>query len=207
MPFSHLHVKSCPRNINELIAHVQESFAELPLDVCCKVLITAQIHESNSPTQRQQRLQAPAHRRAKKREGCWPQHFNEAALSGSKAVGHNISMRLPCRALIDDGALDCYYITTFLSNGKFIVVLTTSLCLRRLSSSFVVHHVVAVTVAVAVTIAVVHCAIAVAHNNDVVHPCHCLHLRCRRRHLPSPPSSSICAISIAIAVRRCRRRC
>ena len=131
-------------------------------------------------------------------------HIGE--LKKEKAVGHNISMRLPCRALIDDGALDCYYITTFLSNGKFIVVLTTSLCLRCPSSSFVVHHVVAVTVAVAVTIAVVHCAIAVAHNNDVVHPCHCLHLRCRRRLLPSP-LSSICTISVAIAIHRCRHHC
>jgi hypothetical protein len=52
-----------------------------------------------------------------------------------KAVGGNISMRLPCRALIDGGALDCQYITTFLSNGKFIVVLTASLCCRRCPSS------------------------------------------------------------------------
>ncbi len=52
-----------------------------------------------------------------------------------KAVGGNISMRLPCRALIDGGALDCQYITTFLLNGKFIVVLTASLRCRRCPSS------------------------------------------------------------------------
>jgi len=33
-----------------------------------------------------------------------------------KAVGSNISMRLPCWALIDGGALNCQYITTFMSN-------------------------------------------------------------------------------------------
>jgi hypothetical protein len=48
-----------------------------------------------------------------------------------KAVGGNISMRLPCWALIDGGALNCQYITTFISNVKFIVVFTASRCPRH----------------------------------------------------------------------------
>ena len=47
------------------------------------------------------------------------------------AIGSKISMRLPCRALIDGGALNCQYITTFISNGKFIVVFTASRCPRH----------------------------------------------------------------------------
>jgi len=43
-------------------------------------------------------------------------------------------MRLPCWALIDGGALNCQYITTFLSNSKFNVVLTASLHCHRCPS-------------------------------------------------------------------------
>jgi hypothetical protein len=32
-----LQYQKCPRNIEELIAHIHKAFAELPLDVCCKV--------------------------------------------------------------------------------------------------------------------------------------------------------------------------
>ena len=41
-----------------------------------------------------------------------------------KAARSKISMRLPCRALIDAEALDYEYIATFMTNGKLIVVLT-----------------------------------------------------------------------------------
>jgi hypothetical protein len=111
-----LQYQKCPRNIDKLIAHVQESFTEIPLDVCSKVWTTAQIvmhqillHNGNS------NYKLP--------------HVGKLKIE--KAVGRNISMRLPCRALIDGGALDCQYITTFLSNGKFIVVLTASRCPHR----------------------------------------------------------------------------
>ena len=53
-----------------------------------------------------------------------------------KAVNGNILMRLPCRALIDGGALGCQYITNFMSNGKFIDVFSVSRLRRHhLSSS------------------------------------------------------------------------
>ena len=98
-------------NIDEIIAHVHESFAELPLDICCKVWTTAQIvmnkiliHNGNN------NYKLP--------------HIGKLKIE--KAVGSKMSMRLPCRALIDGGALDCQDITTFMSNGKFIVVFTAS---------------------------------------------------------------------------------
>ncbi len=76
---------------DELIAHVHESFAELPLDICCKVWTTAQIvvnqiliHNGNN------NYKLP--------------HIGK--LKMEKAVGRKISIRLPCRALIDGGALD-----------------------------------------------------------------------------------------------------
>ena len=56
-------------------------------------------------------------------------------LQVEKAVGSKISMRLPCRALIDGRALDCQYITIFMPNGKFIDVFTASRCRRRRPSS------------------------------------------------------------------------
>ena len=38
-----LQYQKCPKNIDELIAHVHEAFDELPLDICCKVWTTAKI--------------------------------------------------------------------------------------------------------------------------------------------------------------------
>ena len=106
-----LQYQKSPTIIDELIAHLYESFAELPLDICCKVWTTAQIvmnqiliHNGNN--------------------NCKLPHIGKLKIE--KAVGSKISMRLPCRALIDGGALDCQYITTFMSNGKFIVVFTAS---------------------------------------------------------------------------------
>ena len=107
-------------NIDKLIAHVHESFAELPLDICCKVWTTAQIvmnqiliHNGNN------NYKLP--------------HIRKLKIE--KAVGSKILMRLPCRALIDGGALDYQYITNFMSNGKFIVVFTASRRHRRRPSS------------------------------------------------------------------------
>ena len=115
-----LQYQKCPKNIDELIAHVHEAFDELPLDICCKVWTTAQIVMNQIILQNGNNDYKLPHIRKLKIE---------------KAVGHNMSMRLPCHALIDGGALDCQYITTFLSNGKFIVVLTASLRRRRHPSS------------------------------------------------------------------------
>ena len=83
---------ACPRNIDELIAHVHEAFLVLSLDICCKVWTTAQIvmhqilmHNGNNNYK----------------------HPHIGKLTIEKAVGGNISMRLPCQTLIDGGALDC----------------------------------------------------------------------------------------------------
>ena len=88
---------------------------ELPLDVCCKVWTTAQIvmnqiiiNNGNND------YKLP--------------HIGKLKIE--KAVDHNISLRLPCWVLINGGALDGQYIATFMSNGKFIVVLTASRCLH-----------------------------------------------------------------------------
>ena len=78
-----------------------------------------------------------------------------------KAVGGNISMRLPCHALVDGGALDCQYITTRMSNGKFVVVLGASHRRRHFPSLSNTPMSVTVTVAIAVAI-VVAVAVAVA---------------------------------------------
>jgi hypothetical protein len=106
-----LQYQKCPRNIDELIAQVHEAFAKFPLDICFKVWTTVQIvmnqmfiHNDNND------YKLP--------------HIGKLKIE--KAVGGNISTRLPCRALIDGGALNCQYITTFISNGKFIVVFTAS---------------------------------------------------------------------------------
>jgi hypothetical protein len=87
-----LQYQKCPRNIDEVIAHIQESFAELPLDVCCKDWTTAQIvtnqillHNGNND------YKLP--------------HIGKLKIE--KAVGPDISMRLPCRALIYGGPLNC----------------------------------------------------------------------------------------------------
>ena len=95
-----------------------------------------------------------------------------------KAVGSKISMRLPCRALIDGGALDCQYITTFMSNGKFIVVFTVAVIVhRRLSSSIA---------------------------SLPLHHCRRPQRRCHRPSAPSPsPLPSICDIEVTYAVRHC----
>ncbi len=95
-----LQYQKCPKNIDELITHVQESFLELPLDVCCKVWTTAQIVMNQIILQNGNNDYNLLHIRKLKIE---------------TAVGCNISTRLPCCALIDGGALDCQYITTFLS--------------------------------------------------------------------------------------------
>jgi len=99
-------------NINELITHVQESFAKLPLDICRKVWTTAQIatnqillHNGNND------YKLP--------------HVGK--LKVERAAGRDIPMRLPCRALIDGRVPDCEYIVTFMANGKLIVVLTALL--------------------------------------------------------------------------------
>jgi len=55
------------------------------------------------------------------------------------------------------------------------------------SSPIVVHH--------AITIAIVRRAVAVAHNDVVVHLCHC-----RRRRRPPSLSSSIRVIAVTVAV-------
>ena len=87
-----LQYQKSPTNIDELIAHVHESFAKLPLDICCKVWTTAQIvmnqmfiHNDNND------YKLP--------------HIGKLKIE--KAVGSKISMRLPCRALFDGRALDC----------------------------------------------------------------------------------------------------
>ena len=90
-----LQYQKCPKNIDELIAHVQEAFAELPLDVCRKVWMTAQIvmnhlliHQGNND--------------------CKLPHVGK--LKVDNAFSRDIPMRLPCRALINAGALDYEYI-------------------------------------------------------------------------------------------------
>ena len=105
-----LQYQKCAKNIDELIAHVQEAFTELPLNICHKVWTTAQIvmshiliHQGNND------YKLP--------------HVGK--LKVEKAFGHDIPMRLPCWALIDAEALDYEYIATFMTNGKLIVVLTT----------------------------------------------------------------------------------
>ncbi len=105
-----LQYQKCAKNVDELVAHVQEAFAKLTLDVCRKVWTTAQIfvnqillHNGNND------YKLP--------------HVGK--LKTETAAGHDISLRLPCRALIDGEALDCEYITIFMSNGKLIVLLTT----------------------------------------------------------------------------------
>jgi hypothetical protein len=110
-----LQYQKSPTNIDELIAHVHEAFAELPLDICCKVWTTAQIVMN-------QILIKNGNNNYKLK------HIGKLKIE--KAVSSKISMRLPCRALIDGGALDSQYITTFMSNGKFIVVFTASRCRR-----------------------------------------------------------------------------
>jgi hypothetical protein len=80
-----------------------------------------------------------------------------------------------------------------MSNGKFIVVFTASRrCRHRPSSSVVVHH----AAPVAVTVAIIRRAVAIAHNDIVVHCC------------PRQPSKSlpISIITVAVAVRH-RRPC
>ena len=104
-----LQYQKCPKNIGDVIAHVHKAFAKLPLDVCRKFWMTAQIvmnqiliHQGNND------YKLP----------------HNGKLKVEKAVGRDIPMRLPCRALIDNGALDCKYIAAFMTNGKLIVVLT-----------------------------------------------------------------------------------
>jgi hypothetical protein len=101
-----LQYQKCAKNVDELVAHVQEAFAKLPLDVCRKVWSTAQIvmnqillHNGNND------YKLP--------------HVGK--LKTETLAGRDISLRLPCRALIDGGALDCEYIISFMSNDKLIV--------------------------------------------------------------------------------------
>jgi len=88
-----LQYQKSPTNIDELIAHIHESFAELPLDICCKVWTTAQIVMN----------QILIHNGSNNYKLPYI-----GKLKIEKAVGSKISMRLPCRALIDGGALDCH---------------------------------------------------------------------------------------------------
>ena len=129
-----LQYQKCAKNVDELVTHVQEAFAKLPLDVCRKVWTTAQIvmnqiilHNGNND------YKLP--------------HVGK--LKTERAAGRNISLRLPCRALIDGGALDCEYITSFMSNGKLIVLLITR---RRPHCA---HRAITIVVAV-----VVRCTVA-----------------------------------------------
>ena len=111
-PFSHFNIKSAQRS---LTLTRREAFVELPLDVYCKVWTTAQvvknqiiIHIGNNDYKLR--------------------HVGKLQIE--KAVGSNTSMRLPCWALIDGGALDCQYIATFMLKGNFIVALNAN-CRRR----------------------------------------------------------------------------
>jgi len=157
-----LQYQNCPLNIDELIAHVHKAFDELPLDICCEVWTTAQIAMNQILIQNgNNNYKLPY----------------IGKLKIEKSVGGNISMRLPCCALIDGGALDCQYITTFMSNGKFIVVFTVAVIVhRRLSSSIASL------------------------------PLHPYRRPQRRRHPSAPslsPSPSIRDIEVAYAVRHC----
>jgi len=128
-----------------------------------------------------------------------------------KAVGSNISMRLPCWALIDGGALNCQYITTFMSNPT----VSLSLCSPP------------------AVVAVVVCR-RPSHRHRRRRPSRCFRCPQQRRHppasLPSPLPSTIdvvahprhsrrrrrltspllsirnIAVAVAVAVRPCRRR-
>ena len=101
-----LQYQKCAKNINELCAHVLKAFVNLPLDVCKKVWMTAQIvmnkiliHNGNND------YKLP--------------HVGK--LKVEKAVGGDIPLSLPCRALIKNNLLNCEYIIQFI--GKLIVVL------------------------------------------------------------------------------------
>jgi hypothetical protein len=136
--------------------------AELSLDICCKVWTTAQIvmnqiliHNGNN------NYKLP--------------HIGKLKIE--KAVGSKISMRLPYWALVDGGALDCQYITTFMYNGKFIVVFTASRHHRPRPSSSITPL-----------------------------PSRCRHRpQRRRRPSASSPSPSPSAIAVAIIVLVLRR--
>ena len=144
-----------------------------------------------------------------------------------KAFGSKISIRLPCRALIDGGALDCQYITTFMFNGKFIVVFTASRRRRRRPSSSITPSPSpspsSVTLSPSPTtksssIRVIVVAVAVRHRrrcpsassplpllSDITVVDHPRHRR-RRRHCCLPSLlSSIRDIAVIVTVRHCRR--
>ena len=151
-----LQYQKCPKNIDELTAHVQEAFTKLPLDICRKVWRTAQtvmnqilLHNGNN------NYELP----------------RVGKLKVEKTAGPNISMRLPCRALIDGGALTFKYINTFLSKGKLIVVMTTFCCPH--STRCAITNVVAIVLCCAITVAIV-VVVVVSHCHRHHHRlCHC----------------------------------
>jgi hypothetical protein len=100
-----LQYQKCAKNIDEFCAHVLEAFADLPLDVCKKVWTTAQIVMNQILIQNGNNDYKLPH---------------VGKLKVEKAVGGDIPLRLPCRALINNKALECEYIIQFI--GKLIVV-------------------------------------------------------------------------------------
>ncbi len=128
------------QNLNELIANIEEAYAELPLDVCRHVWSTAQIIMNSillSDGGNQYKLP----------------HIGKMRIA--RALGKDFPMCLPCQALIAGTDIDEAAITTFVTteeaNGKLLchrVIRSPQFDLRRLNN-WVVDCCVAIAVAAA----------------------------------------------------------